>query len=52
MKIYDPEKKSGAEYIEQTAKVIPAWDWENWKTTLVFTGMDKSGVSLWGKKKL
>ncbi|MDF2988600.1 MAG: beta-xylosidase [Eubacterium sp.] len=50
MKIYDPEKKSGAEYIEQTAKVIPAWDWENWKTTLVFTGMNKSGVSVWGKK--
>ncbi len=50
MKIYDPDKKSGSEYIEQTSKVIPSWDWENWKTTLVFSGIDNSGICVWGKK--
>ena len=51
MKIYDPEKKTGSKYIEQTVKVLPSWDWENWKTTLVFTGIDSSGVCVWGKKE-
>ncbi len=51
MKIYDPEKKSGSQYMEQTARVIPAWDWESWKATLVFTGLDKSGTAMWGKKQ-
>ncbi|GFP76045.1 arabinan endo-1,5-alpha-L-arabinosidase [Clostridium fungisolvens] len=30
-------------------KVIPAWDWENNKSTLVFTGIDKKGLAIWGK---
>jgi arabinan endo-1,5-alpha-L-arabinosidase len=31
-------------------KVIPAWDWENWGGTLVFTGLNQEGTVLWGKK--
>lgn len=34
----------------ETYKIIPSWDWENWKTTLVLTGMDKNGICIWGKK--
>lgn len=30
-------------------KVIPSWDWENNKETLVFTGIDSDGTSIWGK---
>jgi len=33
------------------AKIIPAWDWENWKPTLVFTGLNQEGVAIWGKFK-
>ena len=32
------------------AKVLPAWDWENDRPTLVFTGLDKAGVAVWGKR--
>ena len=32
-----------------TAKVLPAWDWENDDKALVFTGLDKNGVAVWGK---
>lgn len=35
--------------VEYKGKVIPSWDWENKKQTLVFTVIDKNGVSLWGK---
>lgn len=51
MRIYAPEKMSGGEFMEMTAKMIPSWDWENWKTTLVFTGIDKQGICVWGKKE-
>lgn len=37
------------EEVEYTGKVIASWDWENKKQTLVFTAIDKNGVSLWGK---
>lgn len=37
------------EEIEYDGKVIPSWDFENKKQTLVFTAIDKNGVSLWGK---
>lgn len=33
-----------------SAKVLPAWDWENEEKTLVFTGLNKDGVAVWGKK--
>lgn len=33
------------------AKVAPAWDWENWKATLVFTGLSEDGTATWGKKR-
>lgn len=33
-----------------TAKVLPAWDWENWRPTLVFTGITRYGTCIWGKK--
>ena len=35
--------------VEYKGKIIPSWDWENKKQTLVFTTIDKNGVSLWGK---
>lgn len=37
------------EEIEYQGKILPAWDWENNKATLVFTAIDKLGVSIWGK---
>jgi arabinan endo-1,5-alpha-L-arabinosidase len=33
-------------------KVLNAWDWENSRLTLVFTGLNSSGISVWGKKIL
>lgn len=32
-------------------KVLPAWDWEKWRPTLVFTGISDKGIVLWGKSK-
>ncbi|MDD9266853.1 arabinan endo-1,5-alpha-L-arabinosidase [Paenibacillus sp. GCM10023248] len=29
--------------------VTPAWDWENDRPTLVFTGMNEKGIHIWGK---
>ena len=34
-----------------SAKVLPAWDWENDRATLVFTGLDEKGTAVWGKKR-
>jgi arabinan endo-1,5-alpha-L-arabinosidase len=39
--------KSGS---EETVKLLASWDWENNRPTLVFTGMNGKGVSVWGKK--
>jgi arabinan endo-1,5-alpha-L-arabinosidase len=33
-------------------KVLNAWDWENSRLTLVFTGLNSLGISVWGKKIL
>src|SRR5690625_3769158 len=35
---------------EITGKVMVAWDWENWKTTIIFTGLDEDGNAFWAKK--
>jgi arabinan endo-1,5-alpha-L-arabinosidase len=51
LSIYDPGVAPD-DYWNYSLKVIPAWDWENWNGTLVFTGMDQEGTILWGKKKL
>ncbi|MBN2785129.1 MAG: arabinan endo-1,5-alpha-L-arabinosidase [Pontiellaceae bacterium] len=32
-----------------SAKILPAWDWENDCKTLVFTGLSEDGVAVWGK---
>ena len=40
---------SNGEKIQYKGKVIPSWDWESKKSTLVCTAIDKNGVSLWGK---
>ncbi|KRE50118.1 arabinan endo-1,5-alpha-L-arabinosidase [Paenibacillus sp. Soil724D2] len=39
------------EGVQTTEKVLvsPAWDWENDKLTLVFTGMNEKGINIWGK---
>ncbi len=34
-----------------SAKILPAWDWENDQPTLVFTGLDEDGMAVWGKKR-
>ncbi len=34
-----------------TSKVMPSWDWEKWCKTLIFTGINQKGVSIWGKKQ-
>ena len=31
-------------------KIFVGHDWENKKTTLLFTGINKDGFSVWGKK--
>ncbi|MDQ8738979.1 arabinan endo-1,5-alpha-L-arabinosidase [Paenibacillus sp. LHD-38] len=30
--------------------IKPAWDWENERAALVFTGLTENGISLWGKQ--
>lgn len=35
---------------EYEGKVLPAWDWERWRPNLVFTGISKKGIALWGKR--
>jgi arabinan endo-1,5-alpha-L-arabinosidase len=30
-------------------RVLPAWDWEERRRTLVFTGIDPQGIAIWGK---
>uniref|UniRef100_UPI003899051B arabinan endo-1,5-alpha-L-arabinosidase n=1 Tax=Caldanaerobius polysaccharolyticus TaxID=44256 RepID=UPI003899051B len=47
---YDPDHALKGAYRIETAKVIPAWDWENWRPTLVFTGFDQNGTAVWGKR--
>ena len=32
-------------------KLIPVWDYENWKPTLAFTGINENHICIWGKKK-
>lgn len=42
-------KDENDKYQEYECKVIPSWDYEKSKTTIVFTGINKNGVSIWGK---
>ena len=44
---YDTEN----EYTTETLTVLPQWDWENWRPTLVVTGLSQDGTAVWGKKK-
>ncbi|ADL52248.1 family 43 glycosylhydrolase [Clostridium cellulovorans] len=46
---YDPGKAPG-DYWVDTVKVLPAWDYENWKPTLVFTGYNQANTEVWGKQ--
>lgn len=34
----------------ETYKVIPCWDYEEWKPTLAITGVDNNHICVWGKK--
>lgn len=49
--IYDPVNIKEGDYSVVKMKVIPGWDWENWKPTLVCTGINQLGVSMWGKRR-
>lgn len=42
--------EDGDEAHSITGQVMVAWDWDNWKTTIVFTGIDESGTTFWAKK--
>jgi len=46
--IINIEDENGKEQ-HYECRVIPSWDYENWKTTIVFTGINKNGISIWGK---
>lgn len=35
---------------KETVLVLPSWDWELNRATLVFTGLDDQGQAVWGKK--
>lgn len=39
------------EYLKETLTVLPQWDWENWQSTLVVTGLNHVGTAVWGKKR-
>ncbi|WP_160724408.1 arabinan endo-1,5-alpha-L-arabinosidase [Bacillus sp. USDA818B3_A] len=49
LSVYDPGN-APEDYWDITVKVLPTWDWENWKGTLAFTGMNQEGTVIWGKK--
>ncbi|WP_160675467.1 family 43 glycosylhydrolase [Clostridium sp. C8-1-8] len=46
---YDPVNAPG-EYWVDTVKVLPAWDFENWRPTLVYTGYNQDNTEIWGKQ--
>ncbi|MEM2179134.1 MAG: arabinan endo-1,5-alpha-L-arabinosidase [Candidatus Methanomethylicaceae archaeon] len=48
LKWYVDEK--GKIFDTETLKIIAAWDWENWRPTIVFTGLNTKGIAIWGKK--
>lgn len=40
---------SNGDNIKYVGKVMPSWDWENNKQTLILTALDRNGISLFGK---
>lgn len=40
----------GSVIAKETALLLPAWDWELNKPTLVFTGLNEQGTAVWGKQ--
>ncbi|ADL52247.1 family 43 glycosylhydrolase [Clostridium cellulovorans] len=38
------------DYWVDTVKVLPAWDYENWAPTVVFTGYNQGNTAVWGKQ--
>ena len=44
---YDQKTKLSTIY---ESRILPSWDWENYRPTLVFTGIGPRGVAIWGKK--
>jgi len=42
--------KDGELLSEAKVLLLPSWDWELNRTTLVFTGMNSTGICIWGKK--
>ncbi|MNJ53442.1 hypothetical protein D3C77_488270 [compost metagenome] len=34
-----------------SVQLLPSWDWEKGIQTLVFTGLDERGISIWGKQE-
>lgn len=35
----------------EKVQLLPSWDWEKETQTLVFTGLNENGISIWGKQK-
>ncbi|MBM7603839.1 arabinan endo-1,5-alpha-L-arabinosidase [Metabacillus crassostreae] len=50
IKLYWHDNEAPDNYWVDTVTVLPQWDWENWKPTLVFTGLNEEGTAVWGKK--
>ncbi len=40
----------GGETVSENVILSAAWDWENGKGTIVFTGLGENGTAVWGKK--
>ena len=36
--------------VTKICQLIPVWDYQLWRPTLAFTGMDERGVCVWGKQ--
>jgi arabinan endo-1,5-alpha-L-arabinosidase len=39
-----------SERTKEQLLLLPSWDWELGRQTLIFTGMDDKGISIWGKR--
>lgn len=42
--------EGGEQVQKETLLLSPAWDWERWTETIVFSGLDEQGIAVWGKK--
>ncbi|MDQ0223750.1 arabinan endo-1,5-alpha-L-arabinosidase [Metabacillus niabensis] len=46
---YAPNEAPDDYWIDEVT-ILPEWDYEKWKPTLVFTGLNNEGTAIWGKQ--